>query len=71
MTRPVGAAGTTHALHTGIAGVVVPAKGKVVHEERDRLVVGEGLDLDTAQAAEVVREVNVLQLAVFEVGAWR
>jgi hypothetical protein len=71
MTRSAGTARATHALHTSLAAVVVPAQGQIVHEEHDRLVVGECLNLNTAQAAEVVREVNVLQLAVFEVRACR
>lgn len=62
---------TSHALHPSIAAIVVPAKSHVVHEEHDRLVVDECLDLDTAQAAEVVREFHVLKRAVMEVRAGR
>lgn len=59
----------SHALHTSLASIVVPAEGKVVHEEHDWRVLDECLNLDTAQAAEVVREVHVLQRAVIEVRA--
>jgi len=59
---------TSHALHSSIAAIVVPAKGHVVHHEPDRLVIDECLDLNAAQAAEVVREGHVLKRAV--VGVW-
>lgn len=69
--RSTEAAGTTHALHACGAAVVEPAKRKVVHEEHARLVVGKCLDLDAAQATEVLGEVDVLELAVFEARARR
>ena len=62
---------TSHALHTSIAAIIVPAKGHVVHEEHDRLVVDERLDLDAAQTAEIIREVHVLKWTVVEVRAGR
>jgi hypothetical protein len=71
VTRSAGAARATHALHASLAGIVVPTQGQIVHEEHDRLVVDECLDLNSAQAAEVVREVDVLQLTVFEVRTCR
>jgi hypothetical protein len=60
---------TTHALHACGAAIVEPAKGKVVHEEHARLVVGERLDLDATQATEALREADLLKLAVFEARA--
>lgn len=65
------AACTTHTLHARLTRVIVPVEGKVVHEEHARRAVGDRLDLDAAQAAEVVREVDVLQLAVFRLRARR
>lgn len=62
---------TSHALHSSIAAIVVPAKGHVVHEEHDRLAVDECLNLDAAQATEVVREGHVLERAVVGVRARR
>lgn len=62
---------TGHALHASIAAVVEPFEGKVVHEEHARLLVGRGLDLDAAETAEGVREIDVLELAALEGGACR
>lgn len=73
-TRVAGAAKsarTSHALHASMAAIVEPAKGQVVHEEHDRLVLDECLDLDTAQAAEVIREVDMDKRAVIGVRARR
>lgn len=71
VARPAKGTRTSHALHTSIAAIVVPAKGQIVHEEHDRLVVDECLDLDTAQAAEDLREVHMLKRAVDLVRARR
>lgn len=71
IARPTKGTRTCHALHTSIAAIVVPAKGHVVHHEHDRLVVDECLDLNAAQAAEVVREGHVLKRAVIGVRARR
>lgn len=71
VARPAKGTRTSHALHSSIAAIVVPAKGHVVHHEHDRLVVDECLDLDAAQAAEVVREGHVLERAVVGVRARR
>jgi len=67
MARTAHGAWTSHALHASLAAFVEPAKGKVVHEEHDRLVFDECLKLDAAQAAEVVGEVHMLEWAVVEV----
>jgi len=57
------------------AGVVGPAKRHVVHEEHPLHVAGEGLHLQPAQAAERVREADLLELAGggarCQVRAWR
>jgi hypothetical protein len=71
LARSANGTWASHALHASLAGIVVPAKGQVVHEEHDRLVVDECLDLHAAQAADVVREVHMHKRAVVEVRARR
>lgn len=62
---------TTHTLHARLARVVEPSQSKVVHEEHAWLAVSDRLDLNAAQAAEVVREVGMLKLAMFRLRARR